>query len=296
MDAKLDESKLLEIRKESDAVATQTDRAVEKLEAATAARRFTPASDEAVALVEAQGKAVSKLQKTVEEFMRPIIDAARATLDAARSRRDEVIDPLEQKKKRASKAVGDYRDAREAWRREQEEAERKRLEAERQKEIEAENARRRAAEDEARKAREEAERREAAERAERERAERLASQGRQKQAEEARKRADEAARQAEQARAAQEEQEREAAEAKRAAAEAEDRPVAPVVKPALERGEGASQRKNWKFRIVDGRIIPRKFMVPDEVAIGKIVRASEGKIVIPGVEVYSENATAFSTR
>jgi hypothetical protein len=47
-------------------------------------------------------------------------------------------------------------------------------------------------------------------------------------------------------------------------------------------------RDVWKFRITDPDKIPREFLIPDEAAIGKVVRAMKGKTKIEGVAVYNE--------
>jgi len=65
--------------------------------------------------------------------------------------------------------------------------------------------------------------------------------------------------------------------------------IAPVVESKVEEVQGISTRKVWKFRITDADQIPRKYMVPDEKYIGQIVRATQGKEQIAGIEIYSEN-------
>lgn len=55
---------------------------------------------------------------------------------------------------------------------------------------------------------------------------------------------------------------------------------------------GVAARRNWKFKIVDARRIPGVFLVPDEVAIGQMVRNAKDKrkaeFMCPGIEVWSE--------
>jgi vacuolar-type H+-ATPase subunit I/STV1 len=67
-------------------------------------------------------------------------------------------------------------------------------------------------------------------------------------------------------------------------------PVVPVIlqkaTPKLE--GGPVYRTVWKFRIVDLNLIPRQYLIPDEVKIGGVVRALKGDCNIPGVEVYQE--------
>lgn len=55
--------------------------------------------------------------------------------------------------------------------------------------------------------------------------------------------------------------------------------------------KGLVQRTDWKFKIVDPKKVPRKFLVPDLQAIGSYVRAMKDKANIPGVQVYPESST-----
>lgn len=70
----------------------------------------------------------------------------------------------------------------------------------------------------------------------------------------------------------------------------------PVIVPeATPQVKGIVTREVWKFRIKDERLIPREYMIPDMAKIGKVVRATEGKISIPGVEVYKEKEIAVGS-
>lgn len=65
--------------------------------------------------------------------------------------------------------------------------------------------------------------------------------------------------------------------------------VPPVVLPKeTPKVKGLSFRTIWKFRVVNVDAIPRQYMIPDEKAIGAIVRSSQGRIRIAGVEPYEE--------
>jgi hypothetical protein len=55
---------------------------------------------------------------------------------------------------------------------------------------------------------------------------------------------------------------------------------------------GASKREIWKFEVVDPALVPREFLIVDEVAIGRAVRSSKGSIVIPGVRNFKETSLA----
>ena len=65
------------------------------------------------------------------------------------------------------------------------------------------------------------------------------------------------------------------------------------VKPSIPKMSGIMGRTNWKFRIVDPKLVPRKFLKPDEVAIGGMVRNKKDKTKAetecPGIEVWSED-------
>jgi len=65
--------------------------------------------------------------------------------------------------------------------------------------------------------------------------------------------------------------------------------IPPVVLPKeTPKVKGVSFRTIWKFRITNANAIPRQYLVPDEKAIGAVVRSSQGRIKIPGVEPYEE--------
>jgi len=68
--------------------------------------------------------------------------------------------------------------------------------------------------------------------------------------------------------------------------------VASVEKPKLS---NISLREVWTFRVSDASLIPREYMIPDEIKIGKIVRALKGECRIPGVEVSSRAGVAASS-
>ena len=82
-----------------------------------------------------------------------------------------------------------------------------------------------------------------------------------------------------------------------ARAEAAGRPaplpeaVAPLVSgppKSLETDMGSTSfRTDWKAEIVNGSLLPREYLMPDETKINAVVRASKGTIPIPGVRIYS---------
>jgi len=50
---------------------------------------------------------------------------------------------------------------------------------------------------------------------------------------------------------------------------------------------GTAVRTTWHAEVVDPMAVPREYLVPDEKAIGAIVRARAGQVKIPGVRIYS---------
>lgn len=70
-------------------------------------------------------------------------------------------------------------------------------------------------------------------------------------------------------------------------------PPAPVVVPSVvPKAQGVSHRINWKWRVTNENQIPRDFMKPDDVRIGKVVKAMQDKANIPGIEVYKDVVTS----
>lgn len=66
-----------------------------------------------------------------------------------------------------------------------------------------------------------------------------------------------------------------------------DAPVAPVDVPApvkVEKPDGQSYVENWQATIVDESLVPRDFLMPDMVAIGKYAKLMKGKASMPGVK------------
>jgi len=61
----------------------------------------------------------------------------------------------------------------------------------------------------------------------------------------------------------------------------------PVVLPSAPKTT-TTIRRTWKFRVVDPAQVPAEYLTVDEGKIGRMVRAAQGQIAIPGVEIYSE--------
>ncbi len=66
--------------------------------------------------------------------------------------------------------------------------------------------------------------------------------------------------------------------------------VAPVVIPkSVPKMQGGPvYRTIWKARIINERLIPREYLVPDMVKINGVVRSLKGAANIPGVQAYEE--------
>lgn len=77
----------------------------------------------------------------------------------------------------------------------------------------------------------------------------------------------------------------------------DDNPLPPIIlSDPTPKLEGVSVRKLWKFRIVDVNKIPRQYMLPDEKAIGAVVRGLRDKANIPGIEVYAVDSVAAEAK
>jgi len=208
--------------------------------------------------------------KAVGFELDPGIAKAKETLDHLRNQKNKFIAPAEAIAQTASQKG-------EAWR----------AEEKRQAEVEAARLRE--------QARVEAERKAADERRAEEARIKEENRVRQEQIAEARKAGELTAREAERLR---KQAEADAIAAKEAAKAQEAVTAAAVleikVAPGIPKVAGIKGRTNWKFRIVNANKIPRGYLIPDEVAIGAVVRQMKDKAqaeaAIPGIEVYSEES------
>jgi hypothetical protein len=76
--------------------------------------------------------------------------------------------------------------------------------------------------------------------------------------------------------------------------QAENISIVPSVTANIPQVSGVSSRKIWKFEIVDINLIPRVYMIPDEVKIGRMVRSTEGSVPMPGIRIYSEDTISVT--
>jgi hypothetical protein len=86
-----------------------------------------------------------------------------------------------------------------------------------------------------------------------------------------------------------------AAEAAGQKAEADAILAEPIIAPTVivqkatpKVAGGPVFRTIWKFRITDAGLLPREYLMADEVKIGQVVRALKGMTNIPGVQAYEE--------
>jgi hypothetical protein len=87
-----------------------------------------------------------------------------------------------------------------------------------------------------------------------------------------------------------------------------------VTLPPPPKVSGVSSRANWQFKFAGCaaaipwdrlpqedrdrvlRLLPREYLRPDEVAIGRVVKAMKGATRIPGIEAYDAGTVAVSGR
>lgn len=61
-----------------------------------------------------------------------------------------------------------------------------------------------------------------------------------------------------------------------------------LVESNVQKQEGVSTTKAWKFRIENEALVPRTFLIVDESKIRKQVNVTKGETNIPGISVYCE--------
>jgi len=66
----------------------------------------------------------------------------------------------------------------------------------------------------------------------------------------------------------------------------------PIVIDEPQKVAGISMRTIWKFKVIDINKLPSEYLIADEKMIGKMVKATQGKVSIPGVEIFSEQIIA----
>jgi hypothetical protein len=69
-----------------------------------------------------------------------------------------------------------------------------------------------------------------------------------------------------------------------------DTSLIPVEAPKVDLGEGRTIVETWGFEILDENLIPREYLIVDEVKIRKIVVAMKDKTAIPGVTAVKQES------
>lgn len=67
---------------------------------------------------------------------------------------------------------------------------------------------------------------------------------------------------------------------------------APVVQTETPSVKGVSHKSIWKYEVTNEKVIPREYLTPDLVKIGKIARALKAETHIKGVRVWEEKSMA----
>jgi len=68
--------------------------------------------------------------------------------------------------------------------------------------------------------------------------------------------------------------------------------AAPVVAPAIETPKGVSYREKFTAEVIDFKILPDEYKLPNQSALDKIVQATKGSLQIPGVKIHSQKVLA----
>lgn len=70
--------------------------------------------------------------------------------------------------------------------------------------------------------------------------------------------------------------------------------ITPVVAVEVPAVKGIASRTTWKYKIINVDLIPREYLIPNEVMLGQIARAEKGNREISGVKFYSEESMGGS--
>jgi hypothetical protein len=61
-----------------------------------------------------------------------------------------------------------------------------------------------------------------------------------------------------------------------------------IIEAPAAKTKGMYDVKIWKYRVVDIKLIPHEYWVPDYDKISELVQSSKGQMKIPGIETYFE--------
>jgi hypothetical protein len=64
----------------------------------------------------------------------------------------------------------------------------------------------------------------------------------------------------------------------------------PIVETQAPKIDGLAMAITWRWRITNEALIPRSYLMPDEVRINGVVRSLKSDCNIPGIEVYPEQS------
>jgi hypothetical protein len=70
-------------------------------------------------------------------------------------------------------------------------------------------------------------------------------------------------------------------------------PIVGMMAPEPIKVAGTSTRENWQFEIVNEALLPREYLMPDLVKIGRAVKAGKGGFFIPGVHTFDAGTVSF---
>lgn len=75
-----------------------------------------------------------------------------------------------------------------------------------------------------------------------------------------------------------------------------DAEIKPIVNAPKIKIEGIKKMTIWKYRVVDINKVPREWLIIDEKKMNQFAKATKGSIPVEGIEIYSENTIASSSR
>ena len=58
----------------------------------------------------------------------------------------------------------------------------------------------------------------------------------------------------------------------------------------------AGMRDNWKWEEIDKNLIPREYLMVNAGMLTPIVKASKGRVVIPGIRIFNQPIIAVTTK
>ena len=64
--------------------------------------------------------------------------------------------------------------------------------------------------------------------------------------------------------------------------------VVPVIAPQIETPKGVSFREQWSAEVIDFKLLPDEYKIPNEKVLNKMAQATRGAVSIPGVRFKSE--------